>query len=171
MARVRRGLLSAADVIQEELQAAGVGYRAALVTATYRPGVAWGARHIAATLKCLREWARRRRIWVKYVWRSEPLKRLSGTWWRLGSFVELRSPCKAAAELFRLHKERLVLTPEWQREGWIIKADAIVDPEGVETNPGLLRGYALILAWAHELAQRSGDERDVERYWELLKAA
>lgn len=80
-------------------------------------------------------------------------------------------PSKAAAELFRLHKERLVLTPEWQREGWIIKPDAIVDPEGVETSRGLLRGYALILAWAHDLAQRSGDERDIERYWELLKAA
>ena len=75
MARVRRGLLSAADVIQEELQAAGVGYRAALVTATYRPGVAWGPRHVAAALKCLREWARRRRTWVKYVWRLEFTRR------------------------------------------------------------------------------------------------
>jgi hypothetical protein len=72
-------------------------------------------------------------------------------------------------KLMRLHAERRVLTAEWDR--WIVKPDAIVDPEGNETNRNLLRGYAQILAWAHNLAQRSGDERDLERYWELLKAA
>jgi hypothetical protein len=175
-----------------------VRYRAALVTTTYRPDVAWGARHLTASLKCLREWARRRGIWVKYVgrleftragvphyhivvwlprghtmpmwdkqgwwrhgmtnavwarrpvgylakyaskaadfppgthgtkgarwfvagglslrgrlralWRAaprwirerwpegDPLKRLSGSWWRLGSFVDLRSPWRAVLE-------------------------------------------------------------------------
>jgi hypothetical protein len=48
-----------------------VRYRAALVTTTYRPNAAWGARHLTASLKCLREWARRRGIWVRYVWRLE----------------------------------------------------------------------------------------------------
>jgi hypothetical protein len=71
IARVRRGLLSRASVIEDELQESGVLYRAALITTTYRPDVAWGPRHLTASLKCLREWARRRRIWVKYVWRLE----------------------------------------------------------------------------------------------------
>jgi hypothetical protein len=78
-------------------------------------------------------------------------------------------PGKQVLALFRLHKERRVLTSEW--DGWLVKSDAIVDPEGNETNRNLLRGYAQILAWAHDLAQRSGDEREIEKYWELLRAA
>lgn len=78
-------------------------------------------------------------------------------------------PSKAAQELFRLHSERRVLTSDW--DGWLVKPDAIVDPEGNETNRNLLRGYAQILAWAHDLARRTGDDRDVERFYELLKAA
>jgi len=81
----------------------------------------------------------------------------------------VKKPGKAVQELMRLHSERHVLTAEW--EGWLVKSDAIVDPEGNETSRNLLRGYAQILAWAHDLAQRSGDEHDVERYWELLRAA
>lgn len=78
-------------------------------------------------------------------------------------------PGKQVLALLKLHQERRVLTAEW--DGYIIKPDAIVDPDGNETNRNLLRGYAPILAWAHDLAQRSGDEHDVEKYWELLRAA
>lgn len=74
-----------------------------------------------------------------------------------------------AVRLFELHRDRQVLTPEWK--GWIVKPDAIVDPEGNETDRNLLRGYAQMLGWAHDLARRTGDPRDLERYWELLKAA
>ena len=62
-----------------------------------------------------------------------------------------------------------LLTPEWK--GWLVKPDAIVDPEGNETDRNLLRNYRLMMQYAHELARRTGDPRDVERYWELLKAA
>ena len=75
MARVRRGLLSASAVIEAELQQSGVHYRAALVTTTYRPDVAWAPRHLSRALKCLKAWARRRRIWIKYVWRLEFTRR------------------------------------------------------------------------------------------------
>jgi hypothetical protein len=78
-------------------------------------------------------------------------------------------PGKQARALFKLHQERRVLTAEW--DGWLVKPDGIVDPEGNETNRNLLRGYAQILAWAHDLAQRSGDEREIKTYWELLRAA
>lgn len=71
MRRLRRGLLSAAEVIQEDLQGGGARYRAAMITTTYRPGECWGPRDLSGSLKCLREWARRRGAWVRYVWRLE----------------------------------------------------------------------------------------------------
>lgn len=71
MRRLRRGLLSAAEVVQDDLQEGGTRYRAAMVTTTYRPGAEWSPLDLAGSLKCLREWARRRRIWVRYVWRLE----------------------------------------------------------------------------------------------------
>lgn len=74
-----------------------------------------------------------------------------------------------AVRLFELHRDRQVLTPEWK--GWVVKPDAIVDPDGNETNRSLLHGYQLILAWAHDLARRTGNPEDIERYYELLKAA
>jgi hypothetical protein len=78
-------------------------------------------------------------------------------------------PGASVVKLWLLYRERLVLTAPWK--GWIIKPDAIVDPEGNETSRNLLRGYAQILAWAHDLARRTGDEREIERFYELLKAA
>jgi hypothetical protein len=101
MGRVRRGLLSAAAVIEEELQASGVLYRAALVTTTYRPDAPWGPRHLTASLKCLREWARRRRVWVRYVWRLEFGER-SG-----------RPHYHAVVWL-----PRGITMPLWDRQGW-----------------------------------------------------
>jgi len=71
MGRVRRGVLSAASVIERDLQSSGVRYRAALVTCTYRPGVDWSPRHLTSSLKALREWSRRRGCWFRYVWRLE----------------------------------------------------------------------------------------------------
>lgn len=71
MRRLRRGMMATADVIQADLQDRGVRYRAAMVTTTYRPGVAWSPRHLTAGLKCLSSWARRRRAWVRYVSRLE----------------------------------------------------------------------------------------------------
>lgn len=78
-------------------------------------------------------------------------------------------PGASVVKLWTLHRERAVLTTEW--EGWIIKPEAIVDPEGNETSRNLLRGYAQILSWAHDLARRTGDEREIERFYELLQAA
>jgi hypothetical protein len=78
-------------------------------------------------------------------------------------------PGKAAQKLMRLHSGRQILPPEWA--GWLVKPDAIVDPEGNETNRGQLRMFRLMMAYAHDLARRTGDPRDVERFYELLKAA
>jgi hypothetical protein len=78
-------------------------------------------------------------------------------------------PGASVLKLWRLYVDRQVLSAEWK--GWLVKRDAIVDPEGNETNRNLLRNYQLVLQYAHELSRRTGDPRDVERYWELLKAA
>lgn len=100
MARVRRGVLSAASVIQEELEDDGVRCQAVMVTTTYRPDAAWGARHLTASLKCLREWARRRRIWIKYVSRLE--------------FTQRGVPHYHVLVWFPVGE----LMPMWDKQGW-----------------------------------------------------
>ena len=71
-------------------------------------------------------------------------------------------------KLWLIHRDRLVLTPEWK--GWSIKADCIVDPEGNETTRSLLRMYQMMMQYAHDLARRTGDEHEIERFYELLRA-
>jgi hypothetical protein len=78
-------------------------------------------------------------------------------------------PGASVVKLFKLHAERRVLTAQWA--GWLVKPDAIVDPEGNETTRNLLRMYRMMLQYAHDLARRTGDEREIERYYEILKAA
>jgi hypothetical protein len=78
-------------------------------------------------------------------------------------------PGASVQKLFRLHAERRVLTKEWP--GWIVKPHAIVDPEGNETNRNLLRNYRVMVQYYHDLARRTGNPRDLERFYELLKAA
>lgn len=77
-------------------------------------------------------------------------------------------PSRMALRLFVLMRDRQVLTKEWA--GWLIKPDAIVDPEGNETNRNLLRNYQLMCQYYHSLARRTGDEREIERYYEFLEA-
>ena len=71
--------------------------------------------------------------------------------------------------MFHLHRDRLILTPEWR--GWLIKPDAIVDPEGNEMNRGALRNCQLVLEYSRDLARRSGDEHEMEMYRRFLNAA
>ena len=75
----------------------------------------------------------------------------------------------AARKLFRLHRDRMILPPEWR--GWIIKPDVIVDPEGAEMPRALLHNYQLMLEYFRDLAERSADEREMERYRAFLKVA
>jgi hypothetical protein len=44
-----------------------------------------------------------------------------------------------------LHRDGRVLTSEW--DGWQVRRDWIVDPEGNQTDTRLLRGYMLMLQW------------------------
>lgn len=70
-------------------------------------------------------------------------------------------PGKAAAKLFRLHRDRMVLTPEWR--GWVVTPNAIADPEGNETSRNPLRNYYLMLQYCRELAVRTGDAQEISK--------
>ena len=46
-----------------------------MVTLTYREDVEWSPRQVSGYLKCVREWARRKDIFIHYVWVLELTKR------------------------------------------------------------------------------------------------
>ena len=46
-----------------------------MVTLTYREDVEWSPRQVSGYLKCVREWARRKAIFLHYVWVLELTKR------------------------------------------------------------------------------------------------
>ena len=71
MRRLARGIMGAANLVEEELQDGGVRYRAALAHLTYAPGTGYNPRQIAEALKRLRGWCERRGYWFRYVWRFE----------------------------------------------------------------------------------------------------
>ena len=53
---MRRATLNGADLIKERLQVGGQRWKAALVTLTYRPGVAWAGRHVSECLDHMRKY-------------------------------------------------------------------------------------------------------------------
>lgn len=69
------GVLEAAALISSDLQAASVRYRAAFVTLTYRDDAQWEPRDVHDLLSHYRKWAKRRGVWVRYVWTLETTKR------------------------------------------------------------------------------------------------
>jgi hypothetical protein len=69
--RKARNVLTAARLIQSHLQRAGVRYRAAFVTLTYRPSSTPTPYDITHFLKATREWLRRRGYPFRYVWVAE----------------------------------------------------------------------------------------------------
>jgi len=72
---------------------------------------------------------------------------------------------KPVMRLFVLHRDRRVLGPAWR--DWIIKPDAIVDPEGAETTRSQLHSYSLVMQYARELAAERG-EASLEHFRRLL---
>ena len=73
--RLQNSVRISAEVIQEKLQKNHVRYKAAMVTLTYREDVEWSPRQVSGYLKCVREWARRKDIFIHYVWVLELTKR------------------------------------------------------------------------------------------------
>lgn len=73
--KMKRGVLYSARCMQDELTSGGVRFRAALVTLTYRDGIAWSPRHVAELVRHYRQWCGRRRVPFRYVWVLETTKR------------------------------------------------------------------------------------------------
>lgn len=73
-----------------------------------------------------------------------------------------RKPSRQAVRLFVLHRDRRVLTDEW--EGWLLKPEGIVDPEGNETYRSLLRGYFLMMQLVREMSLVRGGRAGRARY-------
>lgn len=69
--RMRAGVRASARMFVDDLQAANARYRSAFITTTYRADAAWGRRDISRLLSHYRKWAKRRGIWIRYVWALE----------------------------------------------------------------------------------------------------
>jgi len=68
---MRRGVRSAARLLEEEMQEGGHRYRAAFLTLTYRPGVEHEPRHISQVQQHIRQWLGRRGHQLRDVWVAE----------------------------------------------------------------------------------------------------
>ena len=93
--RMRRGVITSARLIQDEMTDAHEKFRVAFVTFTYRPGVDWSPMHIANVVNTYRKWAKRMGFVFRYVWVLEL------TWkracriitWPLGYLAGSRRQC------------------------------------------------------------------------------
>ena len=83
--------------------------------------------------------------------------------------IGARKPSRQALRLFTLHRDGRVLGDGW--EGWQVRKEILIDPEGNRTTRAQLRGWYLILQFAADLARRSSDPADRQHYWELLRNA
>ena len=66
--RMARGVVQTAKGLEASLTSAGVKFRTAMVTLTYRPGAEWAASHVRDVLRHYRLWCLRRHVEFRYVW-------------------------------------------------------------------------------------------------------
>ena len=66
--RMRRGVVTTARLIQQEMTEAHIRFRTAMITLTYRSGATWKSRHIAELLAHYRKWCKRHGCDFRYVW-------------------------------------------------------------------------------------------------------
>ena len=68
---MKRGVMTAARIHQEEAERGGFRVTPWFVTPTYAEGVRWDPRHVSETLKRVRQWCHRRGVVCRYVWVAE----------------------------------------------------------------------------------------------------
>jgi hypothetical protein len=83
--------------------------------------------------------------------------------WKAGT----TKPTRQALKLFGLFANELVLTPDFRR--FRIRKNALVDPQGQKLSVSQLEQYQVLLQFTAEVAQRSRDSADVDRYYALLQ--
>lgn len=74
LSRMSKGIKTGARLHCEDAQKGGFRVFTAMVTLTYSPCSDYSKRHISNFLKCAREWHRRRRLHMRYVWVLELTK-------------------------------------------------------------------------------------------------
>ena len=72
---MKRGVMTAARIHQQEAEQGGFRIVPWMVTPTYREGAPWHPRHISEALRHLRQWCARRSVPCRYVWVAEVQER------------------------------------------------------------------------------------------------
>ena len=73
--RKKCGTITAARLLQEQMQEGGFRYKVAMVTLTYALVDSWRPQHVRAFLRICREYLRRRGVDFRYTWVAELQKR------------------------------------------------------------------------------------------------
>ena len=178
--RLQKSVRESAEVIQETLQKNHVRYKAAMVTLTYRDDVDWSPRQVSNYLKCVREWARRKAIFLHYVWVLELTKRGrphyhvlfwlprgismpkadKQGWWRHGmtNTVPARSPVGYLCK----YTSKGIDFDSW---GKLPRGGRLYGNGGFTPSMRITRVWRLAPSWVRELIDEVDGVRKVGCYW------
>ena len=178
--RLQKSVRISAQVIQETLQQARVKYKAHMVTLTYRDDVDWSPRQVSNYLKCVREWARRKGIFLHYVWVLELTKRgrphyhvlfwlprgLSMPkadkqgWWKHGmtNTVPARSPVGYLCK----YTSKGIDFDSW---GKLPRGGRMYGHGGYTPKMRITRAWRVAPAWVRELIDEIDGVKKVGAYW------
>jgi hypothetical protein len=178
--RLQKSVRISAQVIQETLQQARVKYKAHMVTLTYRDDVDWSPRQVSNYLKCVREWARRKGIFLHYVWVLELTKRgrphyhvlfwlprgLSMPkadkqgWWKHGmtNTVPARSPVGYLCK----YTSKGIDFDSW---GKLPRGGRLYGHGGYTPSMRITRAWLIAPSWVRELIDQCDGVRKVGCYW------
>ena len=178
--RLQKSVRESALVIQESLQNARVKYKAHMVTLTYRDDVDWSPRQVSNYLKCVREWARRKAIFLHYVWVLELTKRGrphyhvlfwlprgismpkadKQGWWRHGmtNTVPARSPVGYLCK----YTSKGIDFDSW---GKLPRGGRLYGHGGFTPSMRIIRVWRLAPSWVRELIDEVDGVRKVGCYW------
>ena len=178
--RLQKSVRESALVIQESLQNARVKYKAHMVTLTYRDDVDWTPRQVSNYLKCVREWARRKAIFLHYVWVLELTKRGrphyhvlfwlprgismpkadKQGWWRHGmtNTVPARSPVGYLCK----YTSKGIDFDSW---GKLPRGGRLYGNGGFTPSMRITRVWRLAPSWVRELIDEMDGVRKVGCYW------
>ena len=178
--RLQKSVRESAEVIQETLQNARVKYKAHMVTLTYRDDVDWSPRQVSNYLKCVREWARRKAIFLHYVWVLELTKRGrphyhvlfwlprgismpkadKQGWWRHGmtNTVPARSPVGYLCK----YTSKGIDFDSW---GKLPRGGRLYGHGGYTPSMRITRAWLIAPSWVRELIDQCDGVRKVGCYW------
>lgn len=178
--RLQKSVRISAQVIQDTLQQSRVKYKAHMVTLTYRDDVDWSPRQVSNYLKCVREWARRKGIFLHYVWVLELTKRGrphyhvlfwlprgismpkadKQGWWRHGmtNTVPARSPVGYLCK----YTSKGIDFDSW---GKLPRGGRLYGHGGYSPSMRITRAWRVAPAWVRELIDEIDGVKKVGAYW------